>query len=1653
MLKKCERYCREVFKTAVAFVLLLLTANANAQLKADFSVSRHSGCSPLVVSFSSTSQGTSASTTYKWDFDNGSSSTGTTKPSTTYYDERSYIVKLTITDNGKTDVKTDTIIVYKKPVVNFSASPIMGCAPLRVIFKDNSNPGDGTITNYSWDFGDGQTDNGTDSLATHTYSAPQTVKPRLTVTNSYGCFSSNNGEIINIKPGIKVLFDADHKDLCKAPGLVTFTNHSSGPGTLSYEWYYDDGKTESAQNPLPHLFANKGTYNVTLVVKSTEGCIDSTSMPVNIASFKSAFDLPDQLCTTNHLLFTNKSTPTPESSTWVYSDDINNPVSSIDGTHTFIQAGSYNVKVINIFPGNCKDSLVKTIKIGTKPVLNGFLNDKDSVCKAPVTVQFEDTTKSAIKWHWDFGTGNAADVSTNQQTSFTFTKDGIYNVRLTVTNTDGCMADTAKTIKVEKPLIYAYIESSNRKGNLPFGCPGLQIRFKVNTPGIIKNFKWNFGDGSSSSNPNPLHTFNGPDTFYVSLNYTLTSGCSDSIFVDTVITYRKPVADFSSSVQGTICGNTPVHFTDESNIATSWYWNFGDGVTSTQQNPVHAFNKPGEFTIKLVATNGYCESDTAIKVSLIKTQPPFPKIVKATRSCSDRSTIVFTQQSDGATHWTWDFGDQTSPVEYSSDIQTIAHEYKKTGAYIVSLTTTNGVCVSVDTMAVPVNIRQNIQLTPGKLSLCGSGDTLHIMVNNLDTFYYNLGGNQPIIKRLYYSGTWQYSNGNNVDTPRNIYAPSYPQSLTHIKTGKDSIRLILYDNFYGCRDTSAFIPLIVAGPLTGFAVDKPNACYSSGVLFTDTSKAQKVPIKLWVWNYGDSTVDTLYNNHPVRHKYPGIQTYYPTLRAYDANGCYGESTDSFSINIIGPKADFYSNDTLVAPGTSVNFYNTSQAKPGTLWHWTFGDNKSSSSFNTSNVYAASGTYTIKLIANETSSGCMDSMIKPQYIKVKTINASFSYVFDYNGRSCPPVEYSFTNTSLNADSVFWNFGDNSFSANNNNTPNHTYTDPGMYKVVMYAFGKGGVKDSAVSFVEVKGPYASVHENIKTTCLSDNQEVLLTATAKNTTSFVWDFRDGTVFVVPDTFAIHTYKTPGVYSPHVIMQDASGCTNNYALDSIVVDSLSAKILPSTHLLCDSGSVAFNTTFYSFAAQKLNRQLTWHWNFGTGNNKDTSNLASPSFYYHKHGEFIVTLTVKSPYGCVLIVTDTIHVNIKPKAFIAAVNEVCEGSNVLFKDTVLALPGESWMWDFGNGNTSVKNNPDDVLYQSAGDYSIQLIKSSVNGCIDTTAFNLVVHPNPVIGLAPKNVTICHGSAVELTAHDGNIYQWSPAEGLSSSNVAAPLASPDSSTVYHTKVTNGFGCYSNDSAFVTVAQPFKINVSQNTKACLGSTTQLIANGADKYVWTGAGLNNNAIANPLASPSTTTNYMVVGYDNDNCFTDTQYVQVIVLPVPTVHAIGDTVALIGSQVPLSALGSDDIIHWSWSPSTYVSCSNCQSTIATPREPLTYTITAINNVGCSAKDSVSVKLQCTTGIVFIPNSFTPNNDGVNDIFYIRGAGVKMVKHFMIFNRWGELLFEKDNFMVDDKRMGWDGTYKGKALPTGVFVYTAQLVCDNDEVFQMKGTITIIR
>ena len=115
--------------------------------------------------------------------------------------------------------------------------------------------------------------------------------------------------------------------------------------------------------------------------------------------------------------------------------------------------------------------------------------------------------------------------------------------------------------------------------------------------------------------------------------------------------------------------------------------------------------------------------------------------------------------------------------------------------------------------------------------------------------------------------------------------------------------------------------------------------------------------------------------------------------------------------------------------------------------------------------------------------------------------------------------------------------------------------------------------------------------------------------------------------------------------------------------------------------------------------------------------------------------------------------------------------------------------------------------------------------------------------------------------------------------------------------------------------------------------------------------------------------------------------------------------------------------------------------------------NSEGCSATDTISISLKCSGSVVFIPNTFTPDGDGLNDIFYPRGRGIKRVNYFRVFNRWGELIFEQKNFNIDDRTRGWDGRFNGKYLPPDVFVYTTEMVCDNNETFLLKGTIMIIR
>ncbi|MBC7866924.1 MAG: gliding motility-associated C-terminal domain-containing protein, partial [Gloeobacteraceae cyanobacterium ES-bin-316] len=164
-------------------------------------------------------------------------------------------------------------------------------------------------------------------------------------------------------------------------------------------------------------------------------------------------------------------------------------------------------------------------------------------------------------------------------------------------------------------------------------------------------------------------------------------------------------------------------------------------------------------------------------------------------------------------------------------------------------------------------------------------------------------------------------------------------------------------------------------------------------------------------------------------------------------------------------------------------------------------------------------------------------------------------------------------------------------------------------------------------------------------------------------------------------------------------------------------------------------------------------------------------------------------------------------------------------------------------------------------------------------------------------------------------------------------------------------------------------------------------------------------------------------------------------------------VGQTKTLTPVISPDVTQVNWNPTGSIFRSDYPSIDIKPKQTTQYKVEVSNAGACTASDLVTVVVLCNGANVFIPNTFSPNGDGTNELFYPRGTGLFSIKTARVFNRWGELVFEKINMNANDAGGGWDGTYKGQKLASDVFVYMFEIICDNDEVLLYKGDIALIR
>ncbi len=1409
-----------------------------------------------------------------------------------------------------------------------------------------------------------------------------------------------------------------------SPLIVNFQDLSTG-GPTSWNWDFGNGNTSTLQNPTASYFT-PGTYTVTLTVTNAGG--NNSLVRTN---YVTVYEPPTvnfsasvtSGCFPLRVQMTDLSTAGVGNTNVSWEWDFGNGITSTQQNPqvTYTTAGVFNVTLKVTNDKGCTRTLSRPSYITvTAGVTAAFTHTQPTVCGAPADISFTNTSTGppTLTYLWDFGDGN---FSAATSPVHTYAVNGTYIVTLVTFSSAGCQ----DTIRSSPIVIGGYATSFSAPAN---ACVNEIIAFTNTSVPLPASANWTFGDGGTATGIHATHSYTTTGVYTVWL-YNTFAGCTDSISHNITVNPR-PVADFTAPVRVSCQPPLTVNFQDLSTGgAVGWQWDFGDGNTSTLQNPAHTYTNYGNFTVTLIATNGFGCTDTVTKTDYIRIQ----RATITIPSLPDRGCVPFTiiptpviTALDAVISYDWDFGDggtSTLPVP--------THTYTVQGTYTVRLiiTTSTGCrdtlimnsAVRVGTKPIanfsgtpnPVCATDPVQFTDLSVPADewhwdfgdGTISDLQNPVHNFnDTGYFtirliavNNGCPDTIIRPNYIyvlppiarfinaadcgnrlrftfsdqsvaplTWEWDFGDGSPVSTIQNP---------VHIfpALGVYNVRLIVTNG--GCADTTAQ-DVYALDERADFTANQTTLCKIGTVIFTPTG-FNTTYIRSYDWDFGDGNTISM-TTPGITHIYTNSGTYTVTLTITDVNGCTNTIIKPNYIRINGPAANFTAANVAGCTGlvTTFNDLSTTDGMNNiTNWQWHFGDgniqNFGAPPFQ--HTYSTTGTFSVKLVITDMS-GCKDSITLANLITTTDPTPNFSV----DTLTCPGAIVTFTNTSVPAGlSSFWDFGDGNTSALA--SPTHSYAATGLYTIKLVVQDTIGCADSITRFnyirVDLPVPNFTVSDSV-TSCTP--LEVQFTNTSTFYTSVSWDFGPGQGNSTLNN-PIHFYSDPGVYPVKLVVTSPGGCKDSIIKTIRIYDTSGSRINYSPVNGCQPLTVTLNT----FSPGPM---ASYFWDFGDGYTLTTT-TPDATHLYASFGNFLPKVIMEDPSGCLIPLQglDTVFVSGAKANFGADSNFFCDFGIVHFTDsTTFNDPIIRYTWNFGDGGTSALQNPSH-LYNVQGLYQVQLIVETQLGCIDTIEKpNLIkLIQRPLIDIAGDSI-ICINSTI---LHSGVFIR------------------PDTSTV------NWQWVFPNGSTY-SVQNP-----------------------------------------PSQTYSVTGNFIVTAIaTNSSGCKDTTLQTIVVNPLPTVTMPGQITIQAGFPVTIPANYTPNTVSWIWSPSAGLSCADCPTPDAAPKLNTTYQVYFTDANNCSNSGSILITVLCGKGNLFIPNTFSPNGDGSNDTFYPRGKGLARVKLLRIFNRWGEVVFEKKDFPVNDASAGWNGSFKGQKPKADVYVFQAEVFCDNGEIIRFNGNIALI-
>jgi len=541
-----------------------------------------------------------------------------------------------------------------------------------------------------------------------------------------------------------------------------------------------------------------------------------------------------------------------------------------------------------------------------------------------------------------------------------------------------------------------------------------------------------------------------------------------------------------------------------------------------------------------------------------------------------------------------------------------------------------------------------------------------------------------------------------------------------------------------------------------------------------------------------------------------------------------------------------------------------------------------------------------------------------------------------------------------------------------------------------------------------------------------------------TFYWDFGDP-VSGAQDTSTLesptHVYSDTGTYVYKLIVNKGQQCSDS----ATQIRKVYPGFFPGFRVTgeCVNTSIQFTDTTRS----KYGVVSAWRWDFGDpATQGDTSILKNPTYTYPKTGNYIVGLTVSNSKGCQKTIDDTIAIIDKPPLTLTDDTLICS------IDTLqLTATGHGtilWTPNYNINNPNVFNPL--VSPKTTTTYTATLTEAP--GCF--TSKSVVVNVIDRVTLhAGNDTTICQTDSVRLsTTGDGLHFMWTPAGSLSDPTAENPLAAPSSNTTYHVVASVG-KCTAADDISIRVVPYPNANAGLDTTICFSKSVQLHASGGSSYLWSPAlFLNNPRIPDPVATPPESVLYVVAVTDTLGC-PKPKYDSVLVTVQKLVADAGprDTNVVVGQPLQLHGTGGD---FYTWLPATGLNNNMIADPVALLSNSQQYVLTVESKAGCLATDTIDVVVYKVDPGLYVPNAFTPNGDGVNDVFRPILIGMKSLTYFRVYNRLGQLVFS-----TSQQKVGWDGTFRGSPQDADVYVWMVEGIDYQNRVVFRKGSVTLIR